>query len=154
MLSVVRENWLFSPDFGHSGSPSTVNSQQARRRSTVLATGLHTSFGMLKNFRAYQLSIEYYHKCEELKCAKHLREQLGRASSSISLNLAEGSCQPTMANRSKYYHIAFGSLGETQTIVDLAKIDLESPLFKMADELGAQIYKLCLHQKKNLSKAR
>ncbi len=81
--------------------------------------------------------------CEELKCPKHLRDQLLRASSSIALNLSEGSSQPTPRNRARYYHIAFGSFRESQTILDLAKIDKDSEISNIADRLGANLYKLC-----------
>ncbi len=101
---------------------------------------------MLENFRSYQNSIIFYHECEQIKCAKHLRDQLNRAASSIALNLSEGSSQPTSANRRRFYHIALGSTRECQTILDLAKIPKESNLSKRLDQLAAQIYKLCKNQ--------
>jgi len=102
---------------------------------------------MLENFRAYQNSVTFYHDCEQLKCAKHLRDQLNRAASSISLNLSEGSSQSTAANRRRFYYMALGSTRECQTILELAKVSKESNLSKRLDQLAAQIYKLCKNQK-------
>ena len=98
---------------------------------------------MLENFRAYQTSIKFYHGCEQVRCAKHLREQLLRAASSISLNLSEGSSPPTAANRIRYYHIALGSVRECQTILDLAKVPKTTEIAKIVDQLAGQTYKLC-----------
>jgi hypothetical protein len=49
---------------------------------------------MLKNFRTYQLSINFYQLCRQTSLPAFLKNQLLRASSSISLNLAEGSSRP------------------------------------------------------------
>jgi four helix bundle protein len=97
---------------------------------------------LLKNFRSYQLAVRLYRLCEEIKCAPHLKEQLSRASSSIALNLAEGSARATMKDRRRYYNIAMGSVRECQTILDLMSISTDSEVVKLADQLGAGIYKL------------
>jgi four helix bundle protein len=91
---------------------------------------------MLKKFKTYQHSIEFYHKCEKIKCPTHLKDQLLRAASSISLNLSEGSAKPTPKDRKKFYYISMGSLRECQTLFDL--MALEDSL----DLMGAQLYKL------------
>ncbi len=95
---------------------------------------------MLKNFRCYQESIRFYRLCEEIRCAPHLRDQLLRASSSIALNLSEGSARTTRKERKRFYSIAMGSLRECQTILELAKIKEEEEIRKLSDSLGAQIY--------------
>ena len=46
---------------------------------------------MRKNFRTYQLSVEYYHHAIDLQLPRHLKDQMARAASSVTLNLAEGS---------------------------------------------------------------
>jgi four helix bundle protein len=98
---------------------------------------------MLTGFRAHDSAIEFYWACEELKCPKHLQDQLLRASSSIALNLSEGSAKPTAPDRRKSYFIALGSLRETQTILRLIRAPHDSKVIILADQLGAQIYKLC-----------
>ena len=97
---------------------------------------------MLKNFRAYQDSIRFYRLCEEVRCPRHLREQLSRASSSIPLNLSEGSARPTRRDRKRFYSIAMGSLRECQTILELAQLPAEDEVRRLADSLGAQMYRL------------
>jgi len=77
---------------------------------------------MLKDFLAFQISKEIYHSCKKLKVAPHLKDQLLRASSSIALNIAEGSGKRTSKDQARFYSIAFGSLRETQAIVELENI--------------------------------
>jgi hypothetical protein len=40
---------------------------------------------MLQNFRAYQLALELYQGCEQLKAKSAIRDQLSRSSLSILL---------------------------------------------------------------------
>jgi len=96
---------------------------------------------MLKNFRTYNLAAELYRLCVELKLEKHLMEQLKRASLSVVLNLAEGSAKPTAKDRAKFYAIAFGSLRETQAILELGNTEAE--LKAKADNVAAHLYRLC-----------
>ncbi len=69
---------------------------------------------MLKDFKTYQLSLQFYQACLGIKLPRHLKDQLLRASSSIPLNLAEGSAKPTKRDQMKFYFISFGSLRECQ----------------------------------------
>ncbi|MEK6580698.1 MAG: four helix bundle protein [Bdellovibrionota bacterium] len=94
---------------------------------------------MLQNFRTYQLALNYYHACKKVHLPNHLKDQLMRASSSIALNLAEGSAEPTHKDRMKFYRIALGSLRETQAIISLEQLHILKP---NADHLGASLYKL------------
>ena len=96
---------------------------------------------MLKNFRSYQLSIQFYGQCEQAKLPGFLRSQMLRAASSISLNLAEGSSRPIGADRTRFYRIALGSLRECQAVLDLNP--RLSGLRVMADQLGGALYRLC-----------
>lgn len=73
----------------------------------------------LKDFRSYQLSIEFYKQAERLRCSSHLKSQLLRAASSISLNLAEGSGKRLVPDQRRFYQIALGSLRECQAVLDL-----------------------------------
>lgn len=96
---------------------------------------------MLKQFRTYQLSIQFYKSCVDLKLQKHLRDQLLRAAASITLNLAEGSAKPTKRDQMKFYFIAFGSLRECQGILSLSG-QVCPELLDRADHIGACLYRL------------
>ena len=50
---------------------------------------------MIKGFRTYDLAVELYEKCEQIRAKRHVKDQLSRASLSVVLNLAEGSGKPT-----------------------------------------------------------
>ncbi len=63
----------------------------------------------LKNFRSYELSIQFYQACKPVMLPYALKDQLTRAASSITLNLAEGAAKPSSKERLRYYSIAFGS---------------------------------------------
>ena len=93
----------------------------------------------LQNFRTYELSIQFYKDCKQVKLPAALKDQLRRAASSITLNLAEGAAKPSPKERLRYYGIAFASLREVQAIIRLE--DLTS-LHPQADHLGACLYKL------------
>jgi len=95
----------------------------------------------MQNFRTYELSLDFYKKCQLLKLRAPLRNQFERACLSIPLNLAEGSAKPTARDRRKFYRIALGSLREVQCILTIAE---KKHLIKSADVLGAHLYKLCL----------
>ncbi len=69
----------------------------------------------------------------------HLKEQFERASSSVVLNLAEGSAKPTAKDRVKFYRIAPGSLRECQGVLALVQNQM---LSQKADYVGACLYKL------------
>lgn len=57
------------------------------------------------------------------------------------LNLAEGSGRLTKPDQKRFFIIAFGSLRECQSILDLA-FNASDDLVKAADVLAAHIYKL------------
>ena len=95
----------------------------------------------MRNFRTLKISIEFYQLCEQIKLPRHLKDQLLRASSSISLNLAEGYGKRTSKDRRRFYYIAHGSLRECQAILLLTQMKT-SYTFQKADHLGACLYKL------------
>jgi four helix bundle protein len=100
----------------------------------------------MKKLFALELAVEFYQASRGLRLPVHLRDQYLRdqylrASSSIAMNLAEGSAKATVADRKKYYRIALGSLRECQTILRLE--GASEDLFKRADFLGACVYRLC-----------
>lgn len=95
----------------------------------------------MKNFRTYQLSIQFYQACTKVRLPKHLKDQLVRAASSITLNLAEGSAKPTKRDQMKFFFIAFGSLRECQAVLSLAQSS-NTTLTDLADHIGACLYRL------------
>ena len=95
---------------------------------------------MLKNFRAYQLSKELYFQCEKLRVKDFLKLQLLRASSSICLNLAEGSGKLSKKDQRRFYSIAMGSLREVQAILEISNSPQEAQ--SLANKLGGLVFKL------------
>lgn len=96
----------------------------------------------LQNFKTYQLSVEFHKSCLQLRLPAYLRAQLLRASSSVALNLAEGSAKPTRKDQLRFYYIALASLRECQAALDLTP--KTSPQLRAhADSLGACLYRLC-----------
>ena len=82
-----------------------------------------------------ELAKELFHLTEQLEVKGEVRDQLKRASLSIVLNLAEGSGK----GRVRLYTIEFGSLRETQALLDLLN---EKELMAKADRVAASLYTL------------
>jgi four helix bundle protein len=101
----------------------------------------------MKNFRTLQLAVAFYRSVTGLKLPHHLKDQLLRASSSIVLNLAEGRGKPTHRDQLRYFHIAMGSLRESQAALLLVP-DVEPGVSLQADHLGASLYLLIRHSKR------
>lgn len=97
---------------------------------------------MLSKFRSYQIAVQFHRDCAAVTLPGYLKDQLLRASSSIALNLAEGSAKPTYRDQIKFFHIAMGSLRECQAALELAP-RREPALVSAADVLGAHLYRLC-----------
>ena len=96
---------------------------------------------MLEKFTAYQLAKRHYKLCKSLKLPRFLQEQLLRASSSIALNLAEGSGKRTATDQRRFYSIAFGSLRECQAILEIEEVP-DAELISLTSQLGAILYVL------------
>ncbi len=96
---------------------------------------------MLAHFRTYQLAVQFHHSCRELRAPSYIRMQLLRASSSVALNLAEGSAKPTARDQMRFYSIALGSLRECQAALDLSGQE-SSAVAALADQLGGHLYRL------------
>lgn len=95
----------------------------------------------MKTFRTLDLAIEFSQAACELKFKGHLKEQLQRAATSIALNLSEGNAKGSAKEKRNFFHTAYGSLRECQTIFKLMNLKDER-LSKQADALGACLYKL------------
>ena len=93
----------------------------------------------LKDFRTHTMAVEFYKECRRLKLPAYIKDQLLRASSSIALNLAEGSGKETINDQNRFYKYSLTSLREVQSILELEDIN---HLKAKADHLGACLYKL------------
>ena len=96
---------------------------------------------MMKNFRTYNLSAEFYKKSRNLNLKGAMKGQFDRASLSIPLNLAEGWGKQTRKDRIKYFQIAFGSTRECQSLLQLQELT-ESDAYKALDKVAGSIYLL------------
>ena len=101
--------------------------------------------------------LEVYKKAKEFhkemrilinntKLDKYINDQLGRASFSIALNIAEGSAKFSKPDRKNYFTTARGSVFECVAVLDILndelkidKIQFERYLFK-TDELSRILY--------------
>ena len=95
----------------------------------------------MKNFRTFELAVQFYKLASTLTIKSHLKEQLLRASSSIALNLAEGRGKGTAKDQARFFHIAFGSVRESQAILILANLE-SSESWQKLDCLAAHLHKL------------
>ena len=93
------------------------------------------------NFRTYDLAVQFHKLCRSAQLPDYLKDQLLRASSSVALNLAEGSGRATRGDQARFFHIALGSLRECQAVLDLAPKPYGA-LVGHADTLGAHLYRL------------
>lgn len=86
-----------------------------------------------------------------------LIDQVKRSTTSIASNIAEGHSQMTLANRLKYYNIAFCSLRESQAQLDIALLIgcIDSQNFKkldeQAEEIARMLYVLMLSVKRKIA---
>jgi four helix bundle protein len=77
-----------------------------------------------KDLIAYQRAKELKIKCEELNrkygsiLPKYYQDQLGRASLSVVLNIAEGSGRESVRDQRHYFVMANGSLREVDALID------------------------------------
>ena len=95
---------------------------------------------MLSNFRTYHLAVKLYREISLPEFPGHLKNQIFRSSSSVALNLAEGRGRKTHADQKHFFTIAFGSLRETSSILELA--NAPQSVQDLADVTSAHLYKL------------
>ena len=103
----------------------------------------------MKTFKTLELAIQFHEMTAQLVLTGHLRDQLSRASSSIALNLAEGNAKFSIKEKKRFYQTSYASLKECQTIFRLAK-NTDQEIEKIADHLGASLYKLLKSEIKQL----
>ena len=96
---------------------------------------------MITKFRVYMLSVEFYREVQGLKIPTHLKTQIQRAASGISLCIAEGYGRQSFQDKNRFYSMALGSLRESQAVLHLADVRAPKTL-DLADHLGASLFKL------------
>ena len=79
-----------------------------------------------ENLDVYRVSIEFLVLADEVAAAlpkgrAHLVAQLRRASTSISLNIAEGAGEFSKADKARFYRIARRSSTECSAILDVCR---------------------------------
>ena len=94
----------------------------------------------MKNFRTFDLAVEFYRLTLSLTMKGHLKEQLNRAASSVALNLAEGRGRASAKDQARFFQIAFGSVRECQAILQLAEVDTTA--VGKLDFLAANLFRL------------
>ena len=97
---------------------------------------------MPSEFRTLEIAIEFAKTCSSLRVPVHLKEQLNRSSSSVALNLAEGSAKTSKADRYRSYRIALGSFREAETILKIASVK-NKDLLSLTQKLAGHITNLC-----------
>ena len=96
---------------------------------------------MMKNFKTLELAIEFYQKGQKLKINNRIiKDQFDRASLSIALNIAEGYGRLTEKDRRRFYSISYGSLRETQCLLEIMN---QEALLLSSDLLARYLYQLC-----------
>ncbi len=95
---------------------------------------------MLKNFKCFNRSVTLHQECRTVRIPSYLKDQLLRASSSISLNLAEGNDRATQKDKLCFFNRALTSLREVQAICAIENL---TELEEGYSELGAMLYRLC-----------
>jgi len=95
----------------------------------------------MQQFRTLDLAIVFVRNARGIALPTHLRDQFARATSSVALNLAEGSAKSSPRDRARFYEIALGSLRESQVILRIV-LDDDAPLARQADVLAAHVFKL------------
>ncbi len=103
-----------------------------------------------QKLEVYKKSKIFHVACKKIilenKLDKYVNDQLGRASFSVPLNIAEGSGKFSKADRKNYFTTARASLFECVAVMDILKDDgklSDSDLEKMlkdADELSRILY--------------
>ena len=96
----------------------------------------------LAKFETYQLAVKFHQEVRGIRFPTYLRDQVLRASSSVALNVAEGSAKGTSRDQRRFYQIALGSLRECQAALDLTSLR-EPSIRELADRLGGCLYRLC-----------
>ena len=94
--------------------------------STPITT---SSFPSLARLAVYSKALRCAALLHAIRCRETLRSQLVRAMDSVVLNLAEGACDATRAQKARYFGISRASLFEVAAAIDLIRIARPSDRF-------------------------
>ena len=110
-----------------------------------------------QKLEVYKKAKDFHVECKNLLSGSHfdkyVKDQLGRASFSIALNIAEGSAKFSKADRKNFFTTARASVFECVAVLDILcdNGSLQKPVFEKhilkADELSRILYTMI----KNLS---
>ena len=117
----------------------------------------HSVMFPFQNLELYKKAQIFHLGCKKLlgtiKSEKYVNDQLGRASYSIVLNIAEGSAKISKADRKNYFTTARGSLFECVAILDLFLLEqiIQEDTYKEHLLLAEEISRILYSMIKNLS---
>jgi len=96
---------------------------------TTLTPISTSSFPSLARLAVYNKALGCAALVQSIRCRETLRNQLVRAMDSVVLNIAEGACDASRAQKSRYFGIARASLFEVAAAIDLIRISRTSDIF-------------------------
>ena len=94
----------------------------------------------MTKFRTLDQAILLHRECRTIKLQHYLKDQMLRASSSVALNLSEGQAKSSKKDQKRFFEIAYGSIRELKTILELA--DAPLTIKEQADKTAAHLFKL------------
>ena len=101
------------------------------------STPITTSFfPSLARLAVYNKALRCAALVQSIRCRETLRSQLVRAMDSVVLNIAEGACDATRAQKARYFGIALASLFEVAAAIDLIRITRATDRF---DDVASSI---------------
>jgi four helix bundle protein len=110
-----------------------------------------------QKLEVYRKSRDFHLACKSMlrnfTVEKYVNDQLGRASYSVVLNIAEGSAKQTKPDRKNFFTISRGSIFECVAILDILRKEEkinENEYFNMI-KLADEISRLLFVMIKNLS---
>ena len=95
----------------------------------------------MRNFRTFNLAVEFYRLMRTVRLPGPEQDQCRRAALSIALNLAEGRGKPTIKDQVRFFYIAMGSVRECQAVLIISGRE-GSRYWTLLDKLAASLYML------------
>ena len=110
-----------------------------------------------QKLEVYRKSRDFHIMCKSIlkriSVEKYVYDQLGRASYSVVLNIAEGSAKQTKPDRKNFFTISRGSVFECVAILDILRKEekINDQDYKGATKLADEISRILFTMIKNLS---